>query len=426
MSEEVVKTRFAPSPTGYLHVGGARTALFSWLFARKNNGIFVLRIEDTDVERSTQEAVQAILDGMNWLGLNWDEGPYFQSKRIYIYQKYAKQLLDEGKAYEAVGRKNDIIENSKQKNTTHSSNAVFFKSTSEKVEDFVIMKSDGMPTYHFAVVIDDWLMGITHVIRGDDHLVNTGKHVMLYDALDVQKPKFVHVPMILGGDGQRLSKRHGATSVLAYKEQGYLPEAMINYLARLGWAYKDQEIFSITELIEKFSTNKVGKSAAVFDSQKLEWLNGHYLQIIDSKRLIQIINTDYDWQLEVSEHNVKIIELLKTRAKTIPEMFNSLKYFLMDQIIYQSEAVEDYLGSNNANILLELQKGLAEIIQWDEAEIEKVIRNIANEQGVKASGVIHPLRVAITGSTASPGIFETVKLIGKDRVIYRLKNLPTI
>ena len=400
-----IRTRFAPSPTGYLHVGGARTALFNWLFARKNEGVFILRIEDTDRERSTPEAVEAILDGMNWLGLNWDEGPFYQSERSEIYQKYGKQLLDKGKAYEA-------------------ERATYFRSISDKVEDFVIMKSDGMPTYHFAVVIDDWLMGITHVIRGDDHVSNTPKHVMLYEALGAPKPKFVHVPMILGSDGQRLSKRHGATSVLAYRDQGYLPEAMINYLARLGWAHGDQEIFRADELIEKFSLNKLGKSAGIFDPQKLVWLNGHYIQQAAPDRLCQILCDYFQCELDQNEQILKILDLLKPRAKVLPDLIDGLKYFLADNISYDMAAVQEHLTSPAIQSLTELTAHLEELHNWTKTTLESLIRDFSEKKGLKAAHIIHPLRVAITGRSASPGIFDTLELIGREKVLYRLNHLP--
>jgi glutamyl-tRNA synthetase len=400
-----IRTRFAPSPTGYLHVGGARTALFNWLYAHNTGGKFILRVEDTDLERSTTEAVDAIFEGMKWLGLNWDEGPFFQSKRLDLYQKYAKQLIDAGKAYEKEG-------------------AVFFKTTIPKEADLVIMKSDGMPTYHFGVVIDDWQMDITHVIRGSDHIANTPKHVMIFDALGVKPPEFIHVPMILGSDGQRLSKRHGATSVLAYREEGFLPEALINYLVRLGWAHGDQEIFSIEELIEKFSLDKLGRSAGIFDPQKLTWLNCHYIKHAPADRLLKIMQTDFNWQLPGDARDLRIIDLLKERSKMIPELIEGLKYFYVDQIAYDTEVVEKHLTPENCTLLNELLPQLEAIGQWLAPELEKVIRGFTDSKGIKASVIIHPLRAAVTGKAFSPGIFETLELIGKDKVLSRLASLP--
>ena len=411
MSE--IRTRFAPSPTGYLHVGGARTALFSWLYARQNEGKFILRIEDTDLQRSTPEATQAIIDGMTWLGLDWDEGPFFQSERLEIYQKYAQKLLKDGKAYEAL--------NPEQPDNPPG---LFFKSISDKVEDFVIMKSDGMPTYHFAVVIDDWLMGITHVIRGSDHISNTPKHVMLFEALGATKPKFVHVPMILGSDGQRLSKRHGATSVLAYREEGYLPEAMLNYLARLGWASGDQEIFCKDQLIEKFSLSKLGKSAGIFDPQKLLWLNGHYIREAKPDQILKIITTVHGWQIDNDPRILRIIELVKERQKTILEVMENLKVFLADQISYDMTAVQEQLNAQTTLIIQDLIPPLEAISPWDTPTIEQEVRKFIELKGITAKDLIHPLRVAVTGKSASPGIFETLELIGRERVLERLKHLP--
>ena len=404
MSEPEIRTRFAPSPTGYLHVGGARTALFNWLYARKNNGKFILRIEDTDKVRSTQEAIQAILNGMRWLGLDWDEGPetggefgpYFQTQRLDLYNKYLTELLDKKAAYEKDG-------------------AVYFKSTDpdENIEDFVIRRSDGMPVYNYAVVIDDALMRITHIIRGDDHLSNTPRQVMIYKALNFAVPKIVHVPMILGPDGQRLSKRHGATSVEEYAKQGILTEAMVNYLARLGWAYKDQEFFTRADLLDKFSLNKVGKAAAIFDNKKLEWLNAEHIKKSSLQRLKDFLPAEY-----LRHPNIdKILLLSQSRMKTVEHIAKSCAYFIEDKIeipaelLAETDSIKKYLPDLSAKL---------KATDWQIENIEKTVRGFAAEQNLEAAQLIMPLRIILTGSNVSPGIFEVMELLGQDLTVARL------
>jgi glutamyl-tRNA synthetase len=397
---ETVRTRFAPSPTGYLHVGGARTALFNWLFARKNNGVFVLRIEDTDQARSTKEAVEAILKGMTWLGLNWDEGPdkggdygpYFQTQRLDLYKKYCEDLLSSGAAYRKDG-------------------AVYFKSTDPAglIEDFVIVRSDGIPVYNYAVVIDDALMKITHIIRGDDHLSNTPRQVMIYKALQFDIPKIVHVPMILGPDGQRLSKRHGATSVEEYQKMGILNEAMVNYLARLGWAYKDQEFFTIPDLIEKFSLNKVGKSPSIFDQKKLEWLNGEHIKVATPERLKFFLPEEYRTYPNID----KIITLGQSRMKSIDQVVSGCKYYIEDTVTIAEELRQ--------NLPIAALKALIPVLQscpWDIHSIETAVRSVSAD-----GKIILPLRIAVTGTNVSPGIFEVLELLGKEKTIKRLEVL---
>ncbi len=397
---EIVRTRFAPSPTGYLHVGGARTALFNWLFARKNNGVFVLRIEDTDQARSTPEAVQAILNGMRWLGLNWDEGPeiggaygpYFQMQRMDTYAKYCEILLSNGAAYRKDG-------------------AVYFKSTDPKnlIEDFVIVRSDGIPVYNYAVVIDDALMKITHIIRGDDHLSNTPRQVMIYKALNFEIPKIVHVPMILGPDGQRLSKRHGATSVEEYQHQGILAEGMVNYLSRLGWAYKDEEFFTIPDLLEKFSLNKVGKSPAIFDTKKLEWINGEHLKKATPARIKEFLPEKYQQYPNID----KIIALGQSRMKSLEQAINGCKYYVEDAVSISAEL--------SSTLPIATLKSLIPALQdctWTSPEIEKAIRSISPD-----GKIILPLRIVITGGTVSPGMFEVLELLGKEKTLQRLHAL---
>jgi glutamyl-tRNA synthetase len=406
---EIVRTRFAPSPTGYLHVGGARTALFNWLFARKNHGIFILRIEDTDQVRSTKEAIDAILSGMRWLGLNWDEGPevggeygpYFQTQRLELYNKYIQQLLDKKVAYEKDG-------------------AIYFKSDDPRglIEDFVIRRSDGLPVYNYAVVIDDALMKVTHIIRGDDHLSNTPRQVMIYKALNFEIPKIVHVPMILGPDGQRLSKRHGATSVEEYKKMGILTEAMVNYLARLGWAYKDQEFFTVPDLIEKFSLNKVGKSPAIFDLQKLLWLNSEHIKAASPDRLKEFLPENYRQYPNID----KIIELGKTRMKNIEQLIAGCAYYIEEKINIPEDLKNQYLTAEKIAQIKELGAKLQEI-NWEEKELEKAVRDFAAAKNISAGDLILPLRIAVTGSNVSPGLFEVLALLGKAKTLHRLNIL---
>ncbi|MDR2431495.1 MAG: glutamate--tRNA ligase [Candidatus Margulisbacteria bacterium] len=405
MSEPVIRTRFAPSPTGYLHVGGARTALFNWLYARKNNGKFILRIEDTDKARSTQEAIQAILKGLRWLGLDWDEGPeaggadgpYFQTQRLDAYNKYLAELLEKKLAYEKDG-------------------AVYFRSTDPdgNIEDFVIRRADGMPVYNFAVVIDDALMRITHVIRGDDHLSNTPRQVMIYKALNLAIPKIVHVPMILGPDGQRLSTRHGATAVEEY-EKDILPEAMVNYLARLGWAYKDQEFFTIPDLIDKFSLNKVGRSAAIFDRKKLEWLNAEHIKKAPLKRLKDFLPPRYAAQKNIDQ----VLALGQSRMKTVEHIAKSCAYFYEQKLEIPDEPRRQFLTADISVRLKELG-GLLKNTDWQAPAVEKTVRDFAAAQKLDAAQIIMPLRVALTGSTVSPGIFEVMTLLGKELTLARL------
>lgn len=474
-SNKQVRVRFAPSPTGYLHVGGARTALYNWLFAKKNKGIFILRIEDTDRTRSTKEAVQAILDGMEWLGMDWDEGPFYQTERLDIYKEYADKLLKEGKAYlcyctpeelaqqrkEAEARKEAPRYNGKCRNLTENEGrrmkeggrkpvirfklpeggttvvkdmirgAVVFENC--VLDDFVIYKSDGFPTYNFAAVVDDHLMEMTHIIRGDDHLSNTPRQILLYNALGFDLPQFAHIPMIMGKDKARLSKRHGATSVIDYKDMGYLPEAMINYLARLGWGHGDQEIFSQQELIDLFNIEKVNKTSAVFDMDKLNWLNAHYIRQTLPERLIDLTRpflekayTSYSETVKTKEgfeYVKKIIVCLQDRMKTINEIVELSDFFFNDEVKYDEASVNKHLKEAGVvDILAKLKEGLEKVSPFTKETIEPVFRDIAKELGVKAGKVIHPARVALTGRSDSPPMFDTVGLIGKERSIRRLGN----
>jgi glutamyl-tRNA synthetase len=463
MGEELsqVRTRFPPSPTGFLHIGGARTALFNWLFTRHHKGKFILRIEDTDVARSTGEAVKAILDSMQWLGLDWDEGPFFQSKRLAIYREHVDKLLSGGKAYRCYctpeeleeNRKRALQERKKPKYDGKCRNlsppypdgpyAVRFTCAQEgqtvvedlvkgrvvfenaELDDLIILRSDGMPTYNFAVVVDDGTMGITHVIRGDDHVNNTPRQILLFQALGYPLPSFAHVPMILGPDRTRLSKRHGAESVLAYKEMGYLPEGLLNYLVRLGWSYGDQEIFSVEELIEKFSLENVGKSAGIFNPEKLRSINGDHIKGKSAGKLSPLLLPFIrakGYEIEEGEKFNKIISTLKERSKTLVEIVDQAEFFFREEIEYEKEAAEKFLRPEVVDILEELIDSLKGEEATSEAEVESIFRGVAQRRGIKLVKVAQPVRVALTGRTASPGLFEVIDILGKGQTIKRLQK----
>lgn len=472
-----IRVRFAPSPTGYLHVGGARTALFNWLLARHTGGTFVLRIEDTDLARSTEASVTAILDGMRWLGLNWDEGPdiggpyapYYQMQRLDTYKHHADRLLNEGHAYHCfctkeeldamreeaqkkgeafsyAGRCRNLLPEIAQRLRAEGRHPVIrFKTPSSGdtvvedlihgdvsfqnalLDDFVIVKADGVPTYNYAVVIDDATMAITHVLRGDDHLSNTPKQILLYQALGLTMPRFGHIPMILGTDRARLSKRHGATSVMAYEEAGYLPEAMLNYLAKLGWACGDQEEFTVEELIAKFAVEGVNNTAAVFDQAKLDWLNGIWMRRLATPVLVERLKPRWQARGWLTERHTDewlnaLVDLLKERARTLVELVDYSTFFFDVPLSYKVDAVEKFLVPENRAVLEALRDRLPEAQPWDLATVEGVFRSLASELGVKAGAVIQPARVALTGSTASPGMFETATLMGPDLVAKRLRG----
>ena len=455
-----VITRFAPSPTGYLHVGGARTALFNWLFSRHQGGSFILRIEDTDQLRSTDESTLAILDAMTWLGLVWDDGPHFQARRVEIHRQMVEKLVEEGKAYHCTctpemledKRRNALAEGRKPKydGTCRDKrlprtpgSVVRFRApeggvtilddlikgmisfNNEELDDLVIERSNGYPTYNFAVVVDDAQMGITHVIRGDDHVNNTPRQILLYEALEYEVPRFGHVPMILGADKARLSKRHGATSVMTYKEMGYLPEALVNYLVRLGWSHGDQEIFSLDELVELFNLETVGKSAAIFNPEKLLWLNQHYIKTCPEDRLVEQMKPF--WQergLDTGDPDFlrHILADLRPRAKTLLEMAEASLFYFQDEVVYDEEAVRQYLTPEFADSLGAIAEGLAGVGDYSPRGIEEFLRKIAEERATKLKHIAQPLRVALTGKTVSPGIDEVMVTLGKDRVIKRLRK----
>ncbi len=460
-----VRVRFAPSPTGYLHIGGARTALFNWLYARHNKGTFILRIEDTDRIRSTEEYIDAIIEGMRWLKLDWDEGPYRQTGRIDIYKRYADKLLNEGKAYycycspdELEQRRQEALAQGKSpKYSGHCRNlkepiperipAVRFKMPQEGetvvddiirgkvkfenalLDDLIIMRSDGIPTYNFTVVVDDVDMNITHVIRGDDHLNNTPKQMHIYKAIEYKVPLFAHLPMILGADKTRLSKRHGATSVIAYKEMGYLPDALVNYLVRLGWSYGDQEVFTRDELIKYFSFDNVGKSAAVFSPEKLLWLNSQYIINSPSEKLAELVMPFLLKEKIISEGQTldkvwlsKAINTQKERSKTLIELAHSLRYYISEDVEYNEKAKVKFLNEKSLPYLIELKDSFASISAFSASEIEKVFISIIEKHGIKLGNLAQPVRVAMTGKTESPGIFEVLEVVGKEKTLKRLEK----
>ncbi|HPJ97716.1 MAG TPA: glutamate--tRNA ligase [Syntrophales bacterium] len=455
-----IRTRFAPSPTGFLHIGGARTALFNWLYARHADGVFVLRIEDTDQQRSTDESTQAILDAMTWLGLDWDEGPFFQAQRVDRHRAMVEKLIREGKAYYctctpeeleekrkvalAEGRKPKYDGTCRDKNLPRSANSVVrFRCpevgstvvndlikgnivfNNEELDDLIIERGDGYPTYNFAVVVDDADMQITHVIRGDDHVNNTPKQILLYQALGYDVPLFAHVPMILGSDKARLSKRHGATSVMVYKDMGFLPEALVNYLVRLGWAHGDQEIFSKNELIGLFSLEAVGKSAAVFNPDKLLWLNQHYIKNYPTEHLAEEMMPFWH-RMGLAQPETtfarNIVCDLKERAKTLIELAEGSLFYFGDELIYEEEAARKFLTPEAAGHLEAVIETLPVLTDYTKAGIETFLRDLSEKRNTKLKFIAQPLRVALTGKTVSPGIDDVMLTLGKGRVLQRLQQ----
>lgn len=461
-----IRTRFAPSPTGYLHIGGARTALFNYLFARHHRGKFILRIEDTDRERSTPEAIEAILESMKWLQLEWDEGPFFQTQRLRLYRARVEELLAKGKAYpcvctpEELDAKRQAAQKEKRKPSydgtcrpregivpslpTDKPFTIRFRSPqtgttvvndrvkgtvvfdNRQLDDLIIARSDGTPTYNFCVVVDDIDMRISHIIRGDDHLANTPRQIQLYEAFEQTLPEFAHVPLILGTDKARLSKRHGATSVTTYRDMGYFHEAVVNYLVRLGWSHGDQEIFSHEELIEKFSLDAVGKSAGVFNPEKFLWLNFHYMKTKPLPQLAQeivpyiqakgyVVPDDPLWLQ-------KMIATLRERAKTLTELVESARYFLTDDFPVDEKAAKKCLTTEVAAPLARLIEKLSALDDFSEANIERAFSAILEEFGLSMGKLAQPVRVALTGSTVSPGIHEVIAVLGKERTLKRLRS----
>lgn len=423
-----IRVRFAPAPTGYLHIGGTRTALFNWLYARGKKGKFILRIEDTDQTRSTEEAVNNIIESLKWLGLSWDEGPYLQTERREIYEKYAQKLVKESKAYyEGKAIKFRMpLEKIKILDLIHGE--IIFDT--QLLDDLVIMKSDGSPTYNFACVIDDALMKISCVIRGDDHLSNTPKQITLYKALNFAPPQYAHLPMILGPDHSPLSKRHGAVAVNQYQEKGYLPEAVLNYLALLGWGTPEsQQIFSLEELINKFSLSRVSKSPAVFDEKKLTWLNGRYIKQATKTRILNLVIEHLKKKgylkgtINVEKQNwiAKIIEVVGDRLKYISQIEDYADFFFLKKVKFNQEALNKILEQTYVpSVLKKVKEKFETLKSFNGENIEKILREIAQEFNLKNGEVLHPLRIALTGKMVTPPLFETMILLGKETTIQRI------
>ena len=457
----MIRTRFAPSPTGHLHVGSARTALFNWLFSRHHGGVFILRIEDTDRVRSTEESTRGILEAMEWMGLDWDEGPYFQSQRTELYREYVERLLQRGRAYRcycdadelekkreralAEGRKPKYDGTCRELTTVYPEKpyVIRFKGPqggetvvhdlikgktvfdNAELDDLILCRRDGTPTYNFVVVVDDIDMKITHIIRGDDHLNNTPKQILLYQALDCEPPQFAHMPLTLGKDRARLSKRHGATSVMAYKEMGYLPQALNNFVVRLGWSYGDQEIFSPEELIEKFSLENVGKSAGVFNIDKLLWLNAHYIKQDSDEHLARLLVPFLErkgCKVDETFNLVRIVKGLKERSKTLEEMADKASFYFKDTIEYEPEAAAQFLTALMVEVFTEMIGYVETTKAIDEKELEAVFKRMQSERNLSLKQLAQGHRIALTGGTASPGIYEVMATLGKERVIKKLRD----
>ena len=455
-----IVTRFPPSPTGYLHVGGARTALFNWLYARHTGGRFVLRIEDTDAKRSTQASTDAIFEALKWMGIDWDDGPYFQSQRFDLYREYIQKLLDSGSAYYctcsaerldamrqqamATGGKPKYDGTCREKNLSNSDAAVvrfkapLFGTTvvedvvkghivfqNPELDDFIIARSDGTPTYNFVVVVDDITMGINTIIRGDDHVMNTPKQILLYRALEAPLPVFAHVPMVLGPDRTRLSKRHGAMSVTEYRDMGYLPEAFINYLARLGWSHGDQEFFTRSELIKEFTLENIGRSAGIFDVEKLLALNADHIQAAKPAELVAPFTPflkPHGIDIQEGPFIESVIKTLQPRSKTLKDMARDSLFYLQESVVFDEAAAKKFLKPAAIEALKSLIHELEKLKDFTEPTIEEAFKAVMEKTGLKLGKIAQPVRVALTGRAASPGIFEITEIIGKERVIARLRT----
>ena len=451
-------TRFPPSPTGYLHIGGARTALYSWLHARQQEGKFVLRIEDTDLERSTPESVQAILDGMQWLGLDYDEGPYYQTQRFDRYEEVIQQLISEGHAYHCECSKERLDEMREQQKAQGKKakydgrcrelglvngpkTVVRFKNpldgdvviedlvkgniaiSNQELDDLVLARPDGVPTYNLTVVVDDMDMGITHVIRGDDHINNTPRQINILSALGADLPLYGHVPMILGEDGARLSKRHGAVSVMQYRDEGFLPEALLNYLVRLGWSYGDQEIFSQDELLELFKIEDVSRSASAFNPEKLLWVNQEYIKAMTPAQLLG----KSEWYFKQAsidvvenEQNIAIVALIQERCKTLCDVVDQSRCFFESIEKFDAAAIKKWVKVNTPELLQALIEQFNGLSSWDAASIHSVIQNVVDQNEVGFAKVAQPVRISLTGGTNSPSIDQTLALLGKKESLHRL------
>mgnify|MGYP003394076988 CR=1 FL=1 len=422
----MVKVRFAPSPTGYLHIGGARTALFNWLYARSQNGKFVLRIEDTDQVRSKKEFEDEILQSMKWLGLDWDE-LYYQSKRFDIYRKYAEDLLSQGKAYkdgEAIILK--MPPNQSVKIHDLIRDEIVFDSS--ELKDQVLLKSDGSPTYSFACVVDDALMEITCVIRGEDHISNTPKQFVIYQALGFKPPKFAHLPLIMGEEGGRMSKRHGAVAVSDYKKEGFLPEAIVNYLMLLGWSPgNNQEVVALQTAIKNFSIKKINKAAAAFSMDKLEWINSQYIKKADNEKLVDLVIPflkEKGYIQDGYERNklLEIVKLYKGRLSTLTDLLEWADFVFVDKLNYDLKAREEHLSVNKKREFELLKSKLSSINSFDVSETEKAFRELVSELNIQSSELVHPIRVALTGRAVGPGLFETMAVLGKEKTLKRLEE----
>jgi glutamyl-tRNA synthetase len=457
---DTITTRFPPSPTGYLHIGGARTALFNWLYAKKTKGKFVLRIEDTDAARSTEESVDAILESLKWLGMDWDDGPYFQSRRTPIYNDYIEKLVESGAAYycsctpeevdamreaaKAKGQKPMYNGKCRHKNLTKGNSTVVRLKTPDtgvtivkdivkgdtafqnaEMDDFIIQRSDGSPMYNLAVVVDDLTMGINTIIRGDDHLINTPKQMLIYNALGARMPVFGHVPMVLGSDKSRLSKRHGAMSVGEYKKMGFLPDAMINYLVRLGWSHGDQEFFERDDLIEKFDLKHLGRSASMFDTDKLMALNSKHIQNKSPEELADHLLYHLK-ELGIEAQNdaftLGVIKTLQPRSKTLVEMARGAAFYYHNDVKFDEKAANKFLKPDVLDVLQKSADYIEGLGDYTQETLEDVFKRIMEETNFKFGKIAQPLRVAITGTNVSPGIFEMLLALGKDKTVLRIKS----
>jgi glutamyl-tRNA synthetase len=455
-----IVTRFPPSPTGFLHVGNARTAVFNWLYARHMKGKFVLRIEDTDRQRSTREAIDVIFESLSWLGIDWDEGPFYQTDRLDIYNEYLDKLIDAGHAYYctctpdeidamrkkamAAGGKPRYDGTCRDKGLVKTDKAVvrlkaplvgttviedIIKGNivfqNDELDDYVLVRSDGIPTYNFAVVIDDMTMGVNTVIRGDDHVMNTPKQILIYNALKCPLPDFGHVPMVLGSDRSRFSKRHGAISVTAYRDMGFLPDAMLNYLVRLGWSHGDQEFFTREELISVFDIEHIGQAAGVFDTDKLLALNADHIQAAPTADLIDPLTPFFKAlgiELKAGPFAESVIETLKPRSKTLKDMAEQALFYYSEEIIYEEKAAKKFLKPAALEPMRLLAENLDNLADYTEENLEGVFKDVMEQTGLKLGKIAQPVRVALTGRTASPSIFEIIAILDKERVIPRLRQ----